>query len=69
LLQAKIHEDYFGPEKPLSYVGYKKMHPHDNYAVLRLCTKENRDTNKEIVLDYLKNACDSVIRFLTALML
>lgn len=54
ILNIEIYEIYFTDLKKVSYVGFKKMHPHDNDSILRISLVE-ANTGKEYVKQILKN--------------
>jgi len=42
--------------KIVSYVGFKKLHPHDNFSIIRLSYVE--ETTKDIIKTQMKNTCE-----------
>jgi len=45
LIEHEMYNKYFETEKNLSFVGFKKFHPHDTESVIRLAYYENNDKN------------------------
>lgn len=43
ILEFILYETYFEKNPILSYCGFKKFHPHDNYSIIRLAYKDNID--------------------------
>jgi len=43
----------------LTYCGFKKFHPHDNYSIIRITYKD--DVDKNIIKGHLKNSVDDSI--------
>jgi DNA-directed RNA polymerase subunit L len=64
ILNAEIYEIYFTDLKKVSYIGFKKMHPHDSNSILRISlTEEN--VGKEYVKQILKYTMTEVISNIT----
>tara|TARA_Y100000816_G_scaffold196471_1_gene143667 strand:- start:7350 stop:8459 length:1110 start_codon:yes stop_codon:yes gene_type:complete len=55
VIEYYLYSEYYLNKKTLSFNGFKKMHPHDSYSVLRMAFKEKAE--KSDVEEYLKNAC------------
>ena len=49
----------------LTYCGFKKFHPHDNYSIIRVTYKD--DVDKNIIKGHLKNSVDDSIAVFTKL--
>ena len=60
ILNAEIYEIYFTDLKKVSYVGFKKMHPHDSNSILRISLVE-ANVGKEYVKQILKYTMTEVI--------
>jgi len=45
-LEYILHEKYYKEAKELSYIGFKKDHPHDNHSILRLAFREHDEEIK-----------------------
>ena len=59
-LEFMLYDKFYEGVKTLSYCGFKKMHPHDLYSIIRVAYKDPVDTNiikqnlKECFVDLLK---------------
>lgn len=60
ILNAEIYEIYFTDLKKVSYVGFKKMHPHDSNSILRVSLTE-ANAGKEYVKQILKTTMNEVL--------
>jgi DNA-directed RNA polymerase subunit L len=56
MLNYELYQIFYNDLKMLDYVGFKKLHPHDNYSVLRLAL-----TNKTEGVSSIKTMVDAVI--------
>jgi len=55
LLERVLYTDFFlVAESKMSFVGFKKYHPHDSYSVIRIAYKNDTDSLK--LREHLKNA-------------
>ena len=54
IIESVLHYDYFAKQNIISYVGFKKNHPHDNYSFVRVILREGAD------LDILKQTLDKI---------
>ena len=43
VLEYFLYTLFFEDVKILTYCGFKKLHPHDNFSIIRLAYKENVD--------------------------
>ena len=69
ILEHIIHESYYKGAGILSFIGFRKDHPHDNYSRIRLAFKsmpEGVDVNSTII-DILKDVCDKAIQIYTSI--
>ena len=63
VIEYVLHYQYLDTRKAqLSYAGFIKKHPHDNYSVVRLAFKsnhsnENEEVNMKNALILVQNAC------------
>lgn len=58
ILNYEIYSVFYADLKKLSYVGFKKMHPHDSHSVLRLAfvnEAENKGSVKIILINTIKD--------------
>ncbi len=53
VLEYIIYDTHFEGDKSVSYVGFKKYHPHDDYSILRIAF--NDESNSDTVIKYLLN--------------
>jgi len=56
VLQNILHQRYYKGQQKLSYLGFKKFHPHDAHSILRLGLKDS-ETGTEAVKEYISAAC------------
>lgn len=56
VIEFNLYDNYYEGDKSLTFVGFSKRHPHDNYSTIRIAFKETSDA--ELVRRYLTNACD-----------
>ena len=66
ILQLMLYNDFYLNEKIVSYVGYKKIHPHDNYSVIRMAFISN-DSNEETAISLIKRSSEKSIVYLQEL--
>ena len=55
VLEYLLYEKYYMGSKQLSFCGFKKLHPHDPYSIIRLAFTEKVD--KSVVKQLLENVC------------
>jgi DNA-directed RNA polymerase subunit L len=60
ILNFEIYDVYFLEMKKVSYVGFKKMHPHDNDSILRIALVDEH-LGKEFVKQILSTIMDSIL--------
>ena len=60
VVDCVLHDDYYSTGK-LSFIASKKLHPHNDYVVIRLTVKEDPairdDQYIAIAKNYIKDAC------------
>jgi len=44
VMERMLYDMFYDGEKTLSYVGFKKYHPHDSYSIIRIAHKEDTPT-------------------------
>lgn len=54
VIEYLLYTNYFKGEEIMSYIGFRKNHPHDDYSVIRIAFKKPV-SNDGIVKDYIKN--------------
>lgn len=63
ILNTELYETFYKQHKMLSYVGFKKMHPHDTDSILRLAFVEatsGKSAVKELLLTVISDAIKKV---------
>ena len=58
-IEYQMNEDYYSTNKILSFIGFKKFHPHDSHSIIRVGFLES--TEKETVVKLLKDSCAKLI--------
>jgi len=60
VIEFVLHEQYYKKDRELSYVGFIKKHPHDDYSIIRMAFSGEGDTSLTDVNVYsmVKFACD-----------
>ena len=62
IIEYVLHEEYYkgkeGSNNPLSYVGFIKNHPHDDYSIIRFAFKEEDELNKENIYNLIMYSCN-----------
>ena len=59
ILNFEIYDIYYKDMKQLSYVGFKKMHPHDTHSTLRIAFIEptaGKDTVRQMLASVFEKA-------------
>ena len=59
VLEYILYTNYYEKDKKLSYCGFKKFHPHDNFSVIRIAFYEKNDKNMS--LQFLRNAASDAV--------
>lgn len=62
MLNYVIYEVYYKQMDLINYIGFKKLHPHDNYSIIRIAF--NNEEPKERVKDILVNSIDKTIEII-----
>tara|TARA_B100000963_G_scaffold128523_1_gene112154 strand:- start:530 stop:1642 length:1113 start_codon:yes stop_codon:yes gene_type:complete len=58
IIEYVLHEEYYKKnENLLSYIGFVKNHPHDDYSIIRFAFKEEDDFNKENIYNLIMYSC------------
>ena len=62
IIEYVLHQEYYkgkeGSISPLSYVGFIKNHPHDDYSIIRFAFKEEDEFNKENMYNLVMYSCN-----------
>ncbi len=68
VIEYLLYENYF-KQKALTYCGFKKFHPHDDYSIIRVAPNENVDVDygKQNSLWYVKNVVEMAAEFYAGL--
>lgn len=61
VLEYYLYTEHFEGDKTLAFCGFKKYHPHDSHAIIRVAFKNAGD--KTQVKQYLKEACNQAKAF------
>lgn len=67
IMQYILYDAYFDKTPLLSYVGFKKIHPHDKYSVLKMGFKNNDDYTKERTITLIQQCSQTAIEILVGL--
>jgi hypothetical protein len=59
-LEYLLYTKYFEQMRIMTYCGFKKMHPHDNYSLIRVAYKEPID--KASIKINLKSCVDDAVK-------
>ena len=58
IIEYILHEEYYKKnDNLLSYIGFIKNHPHDDYSIIRFAFKEEDDFNKENIYNLVMYSC------------
>ena len=57
IIEYILHEEYYKKVNLLSYVGFIKNHPHDDYSIIRFAFKEEDEFNKENIYNLVMYSC------------
>jgi DNA-directed RNA polymerase subunit L len=63
ILQYILYQNFYEKEKILSFVGFKKFHPHDSYSIIRLAFNSD-DSNEETARSLIKRSSELIIKYL-----
>ena len=60
VIEYILHEQYYKKDNELSYIGFIKKHPHDDYSIIRMAFSGNSETglSDSNVHTMIKFACD-----------
>ena len=64
ILNYELYESFYKKHEILSYVGFKKMHPHDSDSILRVAFKDSsgksgvKDMLTAVIVDAIKKISD-----------
>ena len=57
LLEFIIYEEYYTQQKVLSFCGYLKPHPHEDYSVIRIAFKKQKNFTDENIENIIRDSC------------
>lgn len=66
-LEYILHEKYYNATKTLSYIGFKKDHPHDNHSILRLAFREHDEEIKLKLYECLMEGIGALVQIFLAI--
>ena len=64
-VEYQMNEDYYANNKILSFIGFKKFHPHDSHSIIRVGFLES--TEKEALIKMMKESCTKLIAVFNAM--
>ena len=67
VIEYILHNDYYLTEQVLSYVGFIKFHPHDEYSVIRMAYSDNDLFTDVNIYNMIGYVCESGINIFTSL--
>ncbi len=68
IIEYVLHEEYYKKESGLlSYVGFVKNHPHDDFSIIRFAFKEEDEFNKENMYNLIMYSCTKAQEIYTAI--
>lgn len=67
IIEYVIHEEYYKKQSLLSYIGFVKNHPHDDYSILRFGFQDEDEFNKENIYNIVQYSCMKAKEIYTAI--
>ena len=61
IIEYILHYQYYLHDKLLTYVGFLKKHPHDNFSIIRIVFKDEEKFTSSNILAIVKFSCQSCI--------
>ena len=58
IIEYILYEKFYNGQKVLTYIGFRKSHPHDDYSIIRIAFKKS--TTTEIVKKLYKDVCNNM---------
>ena len=66
ILNHLLFKNYYEGAKLISYIGFKKMHPHDLHSIIRITyTDVDDESTYSIGTEYIKQCCEEAINLIT----
>ena len=64
VLEYIIHEKYYGGASILSYIGFRKNHPHDSHSIIRIAFKDDESisASTQLISQIFVEACQEGIK-------
>ena len=64
VLEYIIHKKYYGGASILSYIGFRKNHPHDSHSIIRIAFKDDESisANTQLISQIFVDACQEGIQ-------
>jgi DNA-directed RNA polymerase subunit L len=60
ILNYELYELFYTQHKLLNYVGFKKMHPHDNSSIIRVAFVEDNNNIKQILTTSIEHSLETL---------
>lgn len=61
IIEYILHEQYYKVDKLLSYVGFLKKHPHDDFSIIRIAFNQEEKFTPTNIIAILKFSCQNCI--------
>ena len=55
VIEFLLHDEFYRKQNILSYVGFIKKHPHDDYSIVRIAFNDKEHSNKDNIRNLFKN--------------
>ena len=55
VIEFLLHDEFYRKQNILSYVGFIKKHPHDDYSIVRIVFNDKEHSNKDNIRNLFKN--------------
>ena len=59
LIEYVMHEKFINNENVLSFCGFKKFHPHDDYSIIRVAYKNKVSIGE--IKDHISQCCEDIV--------
>ena len=63
ILQYMLYQHFHEKENIITFVGFKKFHPHDSHSIIRVAFK-SKDSNEETAISLLKRSSELTVNYL-----
>ena len=61
VIEYILHRDLYANSKTVSYIGFRKSHPHDSTSFIRIAYKSSFTSEDDVKSD-IEDACESAIK-------